>query len=529
MMGNQIKALTKLELRNLFGLNVFRYSRDPSVKRRCILLTAAWLLIIGMVVLYVGGLSYGLILLGAGDVVPAYLMAISSLIIFFFGIFKAGSVLFSRNGYDILCSLPVSQTAVVVSRFLRMYAEDLVLTLVVLLPGLAVYAVLQQPGVSFYLIGALSVLLVPLAPITAASLVGALVTALSSRMKRKALAESVLTVVFLLAVLTWTSQIAGLDENAFTAEMLKALSDTVFSLLGKLYPPAVWLGTAVVNGDYLRFLGCAALFLAVFAVMLAGVSVSFSAICRALYSTSAKHDYRMGSLKQTGVLAALYRREVKRYFASSVYVSNTIIGPIMGTILAGSLLFVDLESMAQALPVALDVKELVPFALAAVFCMMNTTSVAVSMEGKHFWIAKTLPLDPKTILDAKILLNLSLMLPFYLVSEVLLVFALKPGFGELVWLAVIPAAIMVFSCVYGITVNLALPVLNWETETSVVKQSAASLVGGFGGFLAALVCAVPVALLPAYAGWVKGAVCVLLLAVTALLYRKNNAFDLRGI
>lgn len=523
-MLQQIKTLTKLELRNLYGLNVFRHTKDPAVKRRSILLVCAWVLVIGVVFLYVGGLSYGLVWLGAGDVVPAYLMAISSLILFFFGIFKAGSVIFSRNGYDILCSLPVSQTAIVLSRFLRMYVEDLLLTLAVLLPGLSVYAFLLHPGLSFYLLGLLSAFLIPLAPIAAATLFGTLVTAISSRMKHKSLAEAALTVVFVLAVPAGSSQLAAL-EDTITPEMLQALSATVFALLKQLYPPAVWLGSSVVSGSLLPFLGCAGLFTLIFAGILAVVSANFHSVCRALNSTSAKHNYRIGTLKQDSVLFSLYKREVKRYFASSIYVSNTIIGPIMGTVLAGALLFVDLD----AIPFPIDIPGLIPFALAAVFCLMSATSVSVSMEGKHLWIVKTLPLDTGTILDAKILMNLSLMLPFWLISEILLVIALKPGFLELVWLVVIPAVIMVFSCVYGITINLALPVLNWESETSVVKQSASALIGGFGGFLAALVCAAPAALLPEYADLVKAAVCLLLLGITAVLYRKNNTFDLKNI
>ena len=70
-MLRQIKTLAKLELRNLFGLNVLRYTKDPKARRRAVLLWAAWVLVIGIVALYVGGLSVGLILRGAEDVIPA--------------------------------------------------------------------------------------------------------------------------------------------------------------------------------------------------------------------------------------------------------------------------------------------------------------------------------------------------------------------------------------------------------------------------------------------------------------------------
>lgn len=528
-MLKQIKQMAKLELCNIFGLNVFRFSKDPQAKRKAVLMIALWAFLLVMLSFYVGGLSYGLILLGAGYVVPAYLIAISSLVIFFFGIFKAGSVIFSRNGYDILCSLPISQTAIVTGRFLRMYVENLALTLAVLLPGLAVYAWLQKPSVFFFLTAGIGALFVPLAPIAAAALIGALVTAVSSRMKHKSLVEAGLSILIVLAVLAGTSRLSSM-QGSITPEMLNTLSATVFTLVEKLYPPAVLLGMAMVNGSFSGLAVYIGLSLAIFSVMLTAVSLRFHSICRRLYSTSAKHDYRMEHLKKNSVLLALYKREMKRYFSSGVYVSNTIIGPVMGTILSGALFFVGIDRVMQVLPAAVPIRGLIPFALAGVFCMMTTTSTAISMEGQTFWIIKSLPLKTKTILDAKLLLNLSLMLPFYVVSEILLMLALKPGISEMMWMLILPAVIIVFSCVYGITVNLHLPVLNWESEVTVVKQSASSMLGGMGGFVVALLCAIPAALLPVhYSNWGNLMVCVLLLALTALMYQKNNRTNLQEI
>ncbi|MCX4317663.1 MAG: hypothetical protein OSJ52_13660, partial [Lachnospiraceae bacterium] len=57
---------------------------------------------------------------------------------------------------------------------------------------------------------------------------------------------------------------------------------------------------------------------------------------------------------------------------------------------------------------------------------------------------------------------------------------------------------------------------------SVVKQSAASMLGGLGGFVLAIGCVAAVALTPAaYTNWVKAALCGLLLLLTGWLYRKN--------
>ena len=87
--------------------------------------------------------------------------------------------------------------------------------------------------------------------------------------------------------------------------------------------------------------------------------------------------------------------------------------------------------------------------------------------------------------------------------------------------------LIVFSQVFGLTVNLKMPVFDWENEVSVVKQSASAAIGGLGGFVVILVCMVPVLLVPAaYRNLVKGVLCVVFAGVTWILYQKNNKVNL---
>ena len=161
-MASQIKAFLRLELCNLYGVNVFRFSRDKKVKGRTAVLVAAWSVLLLVLAVYVGGLSYGLIWLGMEEMVPAYLLVLSSLLPFVLNVFTTGSVLFRQEGYDMVCSLPVAKGAVVLSRFARMYVEHLLLTMAVLLPGLTVYLWNVRPGFACCLLTFLAIWFVPL-------------------------------------------------------------------------------------------------------------------------------------------------------------------------------------------------------------------------------------------------------------------------------------------------------------------------------------------------------------------------------
>ena len=525
---SQIKILSKAELYNVFGLNVLRFSKDKRVKSRATLLLAVYCFLAVMIMFYVGSLSLGLCLLSLSEAVPAYLLAVASFFLFFLGIFKAGGVVFKKEGYDIISSLPVSQSAIVVSRFLRLYIEDLLFALAVLLPGLSVYAFFEKPGAIFFLFGLLAVLLVPVLPIVGAVFVGALVTAAASRMRYKSLAVSGLSILSVLAIMAGISRLSATSE--FSPEMWKELSDVIFSVLEKMYPPAVFLGRAMVDMDFGRLLLCVIFFALAFGVAAALVSSCFHGICRSLYGTSAKHNYQFEETRSESLLKALVKRELKRYFSSGIYVTNTIIGPVMGVIFAGSVFVTGMDRVTALFPVPVDMGSYIPFVLAGIFCMMNATCVSVSMEGKNWWIINSLPLSVKNILNAKILMNLILATPFYLVSEILLTLALRPAFLELVWLILIPAAAVLFSSVFGLAVNLHFPVFIWESETSVVKQSASSLLGGLGSILPVILSAAAVAALPAVNPHVVKAVCcAAFLLAAALLYRNNNRIDLKEL
>ncbi len=523
---NKLLSLLLLELRGLYGLNKFRHCRDPREKNRYRIVLAACMLLLVMALAYVGGLVYGLCSLGLGAIVPAYLTAIGSALVFALGIFVAGNRIFGLGGYDLLASLPLKPGALVLSRFLSLYVEDLVWTLVIWLPGLAVYGVCQRPGPSLFLQAVPVILLLPAIPLVLATLAGSLVLGLSARMRHKSLVQTGLLVLLVVGILVGSFSVGDAPEG-LTPEAFAALAQTIGSLLGQIYPPALWVNGAMVAGELWGLALFALISLGMMAVVIGITARHFHHISTRLRGFSASRSYRLGAMESRHLGKALYLRELRRYFSSSIYVTNTIIGPILGTILAVALAVSGLEPIRQSLPLQIDIPGLLPYVFSAVFCMMNTTSVSISMEGRQFWGIQALPIPAKALLDSKLLLNLSLMLPFYLVSLVAMAVGIRADFVQLWWLAVIPASIMVFSVVLGITVNLRFHSFDWEKEEAVVKQSLSSALGGFAGFLVSAALAVLVLAVPAaFTDGVKLGGCLVLWLLTAVLYRKNNRISL---
>ncbi len=518
---NEWRILTRLELLSLFGINKLRHTRDPGEKKRGRLLLGVWVFLIVMIAGYMAGLVFLLTTLGLSSAVPLYLCTLSSLAVFLFGVFKAGNTLFGQSGYDLLASMPLRPRVVLLSRFTVLYVEEGLFSLALLLPGLVTYAVLCRPSVIFYPVAAVACLLLPLIPLVASVVFGTLVTWLSARMKHKSLVQSAFLVILVVGVSFASLRMGGVSED--TAEdLLTVVLRQATTLFASLYPPAAWLAESMRGGSLIGLGAFALLSLGATALCLLLAARLFSRIKRGLSSVRARHDYRLGAMQSRTLLRALYGRELRRYFASPVYVSNTIIGPILGVVLSVALLIMGVDTMESSVPSSVPVRTLLPYALAAVMCLMTPAAVSVSMEGKQMDTVKSLPIPVGVWLDSKILLSLTFLLPAYLISEILLTVVLRPTPLALIaqWLA--PLSIILFSVVFGLTFNLAFHSFDWEREEMPVKQSLAAL-GGFAGPLAALLTGGMVAPIPSPYGDVVAIVVACVWPVIAgILYRRNR-------
>lgn len=534
--GRQLAAFLRLQLVNLYGWNVYRNLKDPKEKRKKFWLGVAYAFVLVVLMCYVGTMSFGYVTIGLAGLLPAYLILLASLVILLFSVFKAGDILFQKNSYDILASLPVKKSILVVSRFVRLYAENVLLAVVVMLPAMVVFGVFAKPSWSFYVIGIVVTVFLPLIPITISVFVGAMIAAISSRAKYKNLVSAVLSVALVIGVMVGGIQMSMSTEE-INLEELKHILNVALDLINRIYPPAIWLGNAMLTGNFAVCFGCVCGGLLVLGIVIGLVSRNYTWICDGIFRTSAKHAYQMEKLERNHLSGALFRREWKRYVSSSVYVTNTIVSPIMGMLFAISMLFVtpgQLEAAAAEIyaqtGLMLQMRNMLPMALAAVFCILPITAVSISMEGRQWWIIKTLPIRTKDLLDSKLLMNLCVIGPFYLLSVILVSIGQKVSFMEFIWILLLPMTAILFTCVFGQTVNLKLAVFDWENEAAIVKQSASSFVGGMVPFFVMIAATFGVMMIPAQAANIAMLTLCLAFGIAAfLLHRRNCKVNLLDI
>jgi ABC-2 type transport system permease protein len=516
-MVRQIKWLLRVSLCNLLGWNEFRYTKDEKKKNRYRLMGALWCLVIMMLMGYVGMTTYGLIYMEMGDYVPAVLGVLVAGVVFVFTMLKAGPVLFEKGAYEKQITLPFTVRSIIAGRFLSMYFTDMCIGLLVMLPGMTVYGIAERPGVTFYLYGLMGILFLPMLPLTLASVVGALITGISSRWRQQNLAAILLTMVFVCVILFGSFSISGMDESQLE-DLVWQLAPLLEEQIGHIYPPALWLSKAMIKGN----LGMLLLFLAVsvlsFVLFLEVLRPFYGTICSLLGVHQTKGNYRMKGLKVRSAFWSMVDREIRRYFSSVVYVTNTLVGNVLMVLLAAAILIMGTDDVEKALGIPGIVSRALPVLLGMLPAMMPMTSCAISMEGKQWWMMRTLPVSGKSITRSMVFANILVAFPFYLVSELLLVIALKPDVVSLLWLLAVPAVYIIFSARIGIVINCKFPVFDWENETRVVKQSASTLVAMLVGMVTGivpLVALIALAQLPAYVIYLVF-VLVLAAAIAAL-------------
>ena len=473
-MGRQIGLLVRVSLCNLLGINEYRYTKDSGKKVRYRWMAVLWVVLLLMMAGYVGALSYGLIYMGMGFYVPAVLSMCVSMVVFIFTVLKTGAVLFDRSAYEKQIALPVSVRAIIVSRFLSMYLTNMLLGMLVMFPGMAVYGIMERPKVTFYLYGILGSVFLPLLPLTLASVVGAVISGISSRWRRKNLVAIVLTLIFICVIMVGSFGMAEMEEELL--DMIHQLAPLMEEQIRRIYPLGIWLSEAMVGGKFIMLLCFLALSLGCFVLFLEILRPFYAAICSLLCAHGAKGNYQMKEMKSRAVLRSMVERELRRYFSSVIYVSNTIVGNLLMVLVAVGVLIAGKDYLEGMLGIEGVVDRGLPVLLGMMAGLMPMSSCSISMEGKQWWMLQTFPITGKNLIRSKVWADVLVAVPFYLVTEVLLLIALRPDFLTLVSLLVMPAVYIVYSAVVGITVNCKFPLLEWENEVRVVKQSASTMI-----------------------------------------------------
>ena len=132
--------LLKIQLLGLFGINKTLHA-DPAKARRTLALAAlAVAAIVLFAAAYSSGVAQALVQMGLPEAIPLVAVLVGAVAGAVAAFLKTNGVLFGFKDYDLVMSLPVPTSSVVLSRIASLYAMSLAFGLLAMVPAFAVYA-----------------------------------------------------------------------------------------------------------------------------------------------------------------------------------------------------------------------------------------------------------------------------------------------------------------------------------------------------------------------------------------------------
>ncbi|HJH42677.1 MAG TPA: hypothetical protein K8V16_02680, partial [Rubneribacter badeniensis] len=132
--------LLKVQMLGLFGINKALHADAARAKRTLAVVAVAAVGVVALVAAYVASVAGSFAQAGLVDAIPLVAVLVASVAGAVAAFLKANGVLFAFKDYDLVMSLPVRTSAVVLSRIAPLYAMGAALGLLLVVPAFAVYA-----------------------------------------------------------------------------------------------------------------------------------------------------------------------------------------------------------------------------------------------------------------------------------------------------------------------------------------------------------------------------------------------------
>ena len=478
---NNLLTLIKIEFSKSFSLNSMKRNKAK---------TYSFLTIISLVVLLGIGLSaiysflYGKMFIDNNlDLLPLFILFsfVASLLTFFSGMNQTRGI-FTSKDYDLLSVLPLRKRTIIASKIINLYLVELLYSAIILIPCGVVLTVLSN-NVIFIFMGLITALFVSGLPLVVSIIFSFISSLIADRFKFGNVILVALYVVFLggimaLSFFSSSNKDSAALPNAFTQ---------IGNVVKWIFPSIIFVEKAYLTNFLFILLFVAINILSVIIVVLV-ISIFFDKIHEIIFAMKANYKYVRKDLKIKNELRSLLDLEFKRLTSSKLYFFNSITGLIMAILMTivMTLTFSSYSPFGVSENLVILGKEygyVGGFMISFSICITNTACVGISIEGKNFWLVKSLPIHYKKYMWAKLLLAYILLIPISLICSTIMVVLLLPNLISIIGIYLIPLLISIFVPIIGLLINSIYYKLKWMNEQEVVKNSMSVVLTMLIGFV----------------------------------------------
>lgn len=455
-----------------------------------------------MVELYKGLQPLGFESLLLRLIVPA-----AGFLVFMFGIFYVMNVFYFSRDIESYLYLPVRASDILSAKFLLTFLYELFVVGLLFLPMLVTYGIMDKAGPFYYFQMLLGLLLIPVLPLVAASLVAMFIMRFSKRFKNKDRFNMVAGMLSLFVALGLNFGIQFLSTRMAQGEgaLIADLADLpILRIMGWTFPSSQFLTEALLATSATRSLlfMMGMILLTAFALFLfhqVGNLVYFKGVMGITESAANRRVLSRADLEkgtaQRSILLSYSIKELRLLLRTPVYFMNCV---LVSLILP---LFMVIPLLASGATsdfgeILLLLEDVDPGVFMGVLVGMGfflaslnlIASTSFSREGRHFFFMKYIPVPYMTQVYAKILSAFYVQgMALVLVYALVLVFFPVDLAFILLSLPLVLMASLVLNQI-SITFDILWPKLHWDAEQQAVKQNLNGMFQMFLGFaLAALV------------------------------------------
>lgn len=406
------------------------------------------------------------------------IMGLISVALGVFGsVFSTYSSLYRAKDNDLLLSMPIPSSKILIIRLSGVYATGLLYELIVMVPTIIVFFIDGAAGLPGGIFALLIPFILSVFVLTLSCVLGWVVALVAGRLKSKSLVTVLLSLIFIAAYYYVYMRAYSLLQGILAAP--EALGSRVKSVLYPFYH----MGLAA-EGSVLSMLIFTAIMAVLFGLVYLVLSRSFLRLATANRG-AARTKYREKAVRASGTGSALLRKELRRFLSSPAYMLNCGLGAVAMVIAAAFLLIrrgAAAEFVSQIFGNG-DFTVLIAAAALCMLCSMNDlTAPSVSLEGKNLWLTQVLPVSAWQVLKAKLKLHLLLTLIPALLLAACVDAVLRPSPAHALLLLAVTALFILLMALVGLTLGLKMPNLSWTNELVPIKQSLSVMLSLFGGW-----------------------------------------------
>jgi len=384
--------------------------------------------------------------------------------------FSASTLLYNSKDNELLLSMPIKPSTILVSRVLMLYGLCFIYSNVVWI-SICLYALINEGFVlSKIIIDIILMFVIPLLSSCLSCLLGYVVALISSKAKNKSIVTTIVSLIFLGVYYYVCFSLSDIIDN------LVLNGDKVASAILSWAKYLYLIGKAS-EGDVLSLIILIVINSIVAVITYVLLSKNF--IKLAISPKSSKTSNNKVSYKSSNSIGkTLLKKEVKRFTSSSTYLMNCGLGVIfvlaagIGSFIKKEDILLTLQTIKPEMPLIYTYIPLMIIGVIGLISSVGQVAIpSLSLEGKSLWILKSLPLDTYQILDAKKKLQLLLNGIPAIIAGVMMSYAFELSFNMTVYICVTLLMFFELQACLAVLLSLISPNFNWTNETQPIKQS----------------------------------------------------------